>query len=96
MKTPEQIAAQALPDYVGDSDTSDGFDWDDMHTFAVAAIEADRAQRDQRAEPDDIAFNRAAQRFYEATSGGGDIFYSTMAAKPAVVAALRAAWEELR
>ena len=43
--TASQIAADNLAAYIGESDTTDGFDRDDMIAFATAAIEADRAQR---------------------------------------------------
>ncbi|MGP5288492.1 hypothetical protein ACTXL6_00355 [Brachybacterium tyrofermentans] len=44
LKPPEQIAREELPAYIGDSDTSDGFDHDDMWTFAVSVIRTDSAQ----------------------------------------------------
>lgn len=44
LKTPTEIATETLPSYIGDSDTSDGFDRADMISFATVAVEADRAQ----------------------------------------------------
>lgn len=46
MNAPRQIARDQLPAYIGDSDTSDGFDRADMIAFAVMAIEAYRGQYD--------------------------------------------------
>lgn len=42
---PQTIAHDALPEYIGDSNTDDVFDRDDMRSFAWIAIERDRRQR---------------------------------------------------
>lgn len=65
MKSAHEIARQELPGYIGDSDTSDGFDRTDLVDFAVVAIEADRRQHDLIAAVaealDDRGAHRAAQ-----------------------------------
>lgn len=39
------VAHDALPGYIDDSNTDDGFDRDDMRAFAQIAIEEDRKRR---------------------------------------------------
>lgn len=44
MKNPYEIAQEKLPEFIGDSDTSDGFDRDDLKDFAALVIETDRRE----------------------------------------------------
>lgn len=58
----------------------------------LALIERLRAAEAQARPPLEVVdVNRMAQRFYEATSGTGEIIYPRMTSKPTIIAGIRAA-----